>query len=59
MSDQATLVVFRGAPSGLRRDALETFARQLRDRVAAGREFLCLITGDGELHRERKADDEE
>jgi probable rRNA maturation factor len=51
MSDPATLVVFRGAPAGLRRSALETFARHLQDRVAAGREFLCLITGDAELQR--------
>jgi len=51
MSDPATLVVFRGAPAGLRRGSLQTFARRLRDRVAPGREFLCLITGDGELQR--------
>jgi probable rRNA maturation factor len=45
------LVVFRGAPAGLRRASLETFARRLRDRVARGREFVCLITGDTELQR--------
>lgn len=51
MSDQATLVVFRGAGPGLRRVSLQTFARLLRDRIAGGREFLCLITGDAELQR--------
>lgn len=51
MSDPATLVVFRGAPAGLRRGSIETFARRLRDRVAPGREFLCLITSDAELER--------
>ena len=51
MSDPATLVLFRGAPAGLHRGSLETFARRLRDRVARGREFVCLITGDTELQR--------
>src|SRR5437868_12679540 len=51
MSDQATLVVFRGAPAGLRRGSIQSFARRLRDRVTGGREFLCLITSDAELHR--------
>ncbi|MCU1275897.1 MAG: hypothetical protein JWO48_3328 [Bryobacterales bacterium] len=51
MSEPATLVVFRGVPAGLRRGSLETFARRLRNGVAPGREFLCLITGDVELQR--------
>jgi len=51
MSDPATLVMFRGARAGLRRRSLENFAHGLRDRIASGREFLCLITGDAELQR--------
>ena len=51
MSDPAMLVMFRGARAGLRRRSLETFAHGLRDRIASGREFLCLISGDAELQR--------
>ena len=51
MSDPAMLVMFRGARAGLRRRSLETFAHCLQDRIASGREFLCLITGDAELQR--------
>ena len=45
------MVLMRRTPSGLRRSPLEAFARQLRDRVAGGRGFQCLITGDRELER--------
>ena len=45
------MVLMRRAPSGLRRGPLEAFARQLRERVAAGRPFQCLITDDRELQR--------
>jgi probable rRNA maturation factor len=45
------MVLMRGAPSGLRRGPLEEFARRLRDRVAGGRGFQCLITDDRELQR--------
>jgi len=51
MPDSEPLVLFRRAPSGLNRRAVEEFARELRDRVAGGREFHCLITNDTELHR--------
>jgi len=51
MPDSEPLVLFRLAPSGLNRRAVEEFARELRDRVAGGREFHCLITNDTELHR--------
>lgn len=44
-------VLMRRAPSGLRRDALEAFAHQLRERITGGRRFQCLITDDGELQR--------
>src|SRR6266404_2736905 len=51
MSSTDSLVSFRRAPSGLLRPQIESFARGLRDAVAAGREFHCLITDDRELRR--------
>lgn len=45
------LVLFRRAPAGLGRDSLQEFARALRDRVAKGRTFECLVTTDRELRR--------
>jgi probable rRNA maturation factor len=51
MPDSEPLVLFRRAPVALRRRALEEFARELRDRVAGGREFHCLLTNDTELRR--------
>ena len=45
------LVSFRRAPAALRRTPLKEFARTLRDDVARGREFHCLITDDRELRR--------
>jgi probable rRNA maturation factor len=51
MSRSEPMVLMRRVPSGLRRDLLEAFARQLRERVAAGRRFQCLITDDCELQK--------
>src|SRR5689334_13884582 len=51
MPDSEPLVLFRRAPAGLRRGALEEFAHVLRTRVAGGREFQCLITNDRALRR--------
>jgi probable rRNA maturation factor len=51
MPGSEPFVLMRGAPSGLRRGALEEFARQLVERVTGGRAFHCLITGDRELQR--------
>ena len=45
------LVSFRRAPAALRRTPLKEFARTLRDAVASGRQFHCLITDDRELRR--------
>ena len=45
------LVSFRRAPAALRRTPIQEFARTLRDAVARGREFHCLITDDRELRR--------
>jgi probable rRNA maturation factor len=44
-------VLFRRVPANLRRRPLQNFARALRDGVARGREFHCLITDDCELRR--------
>ena len=44
-------VTFRGIPAALRPPACGRFARHLRERVARGRDFHCLITTDAELRR--------
>ena len=46
-----SIVLLRRVPAGVRRAALERFARLLRDSVAGGAAFECLITGDSELRR--------
>ncbi len=51
MSASEELVLFRRAPGGLPRRELREFAGSLRDAVARGREFHCLITDDRELRR--------
>src|SRR5436853_4443890 len=51
MCSTDSLVSFRRAPTVLRRPPIETFARGLRDAVAKGREFHCLISDDRELRR--------
>jgi probable rRNA maturation factor len=48
------LITYRRAPATLDRTLLESFAQTLRSRVASGREFHCLITGDTELRRLNK-----
>jgi probable rRNA maturation factor len=50
-SPEGSTVIFRRIPAGLRRLALERFARRLQRDVCAGRPFDCLITTDGELRR--------
>src|SRR5262249_55281310 len=45
------LITFRRKPASLDCSALTEFAVSLRDRVAKGREFHCLVTGDAELRR--------
>lgn len=46
-----SLVLFRRASSRLGRNSVHAFARTLRDEVAGGRPFQCLITDDRELRR--------
>ncbi|HVW84834.1 MAG TPA: rRNA maturation RNase YbeY [Bryobacteraceae bacterium] len=43
------LISYRRSPANLDRSLLEAFAEILRERVARGREFHCLITTDAEL----------
>jgi probable rRNA maturation factor len=43
------LITYRRKPATLDRDSLQSYAEVLRDRVARGREFHCLITNDAEL----------
>jgi probable rRNA maturation factor len=43
------LITYRRTPALLKRSVVESFAETLRGRVARGREFHCLITGDTEL----------
>lgn len=49
------IVLFRRAPAELNRRNLERFARTLRDVIARGRAFTCLITGDSQLRRLNRA----
>jgi probable rRNA maturation factor len=52
MSDPpSSLVIFRRVPAGIPRAGLQQFASSLRDEVADGRDFECLITNDRELQR--------
>jgi probable rRNA maturation factor len=43
------LITYRRKPATLDAQSLQRFAEILRDRVARGREFHCLITNDAEL----------
>ena len=43
------LITYRRRPATLQRPRLEQFARLVRDRIARGHEFHCLVTGDAEL----------
>jgi probable rRNA maturation factor len=47
----SSIVLFRRIPAGVRPVALERYARVLRDEVAGGISFECLITNDRELQR--------
>jgi len=50
-SPAGSSVRFRRVPAGLRRAAIERFARTLQKDVAKGQAFDILITGDAELRR--------
>lgn len=44
-------MLYLRTPRSLERKPLSAFARQLREQVAEGREFTCLLTDDKELQR--------
>jgi probable rRNA maturation factor len=48
------LITYRRPPVRLDRSLIESFAETLRQRVAGGREFHCLVTGDAELRKLNK-----
>jgi len=50
-SPDGSSVTFRRIPAGLRRTAIQLFARRLQSEVARGAAFDTLITGDSELRR--------
>jgi probable rRNA maturation factor len=43
------LITYRRPQASLKRSAVEKFARVVRDQVARGQEFHCLVAGDAEL----------
>jgi len=45
------LIVFDTRTAGLGRRALQEYARDVRDRVARGRLFCCLVTSDDHLQQ--------
>lgn len=51
MNSEDPLISYRRKPARLDIRKLEKFAAALRDRVARGKAFHCLITGDAELRR--------
>ena len=51
MFDPDSTVIFRRAPRSLQRRPVKEFAGRLRESVAGGRRFTCLVTDDRELQR--------
>ncbi|MBM3737589.1 MAG: rRNA maturation RNase YbeY [Acidobacteria bacterium] len=51
MMEPGSTILFRRAPAVAARAELRQFATCLRNEVAAGRSFTCLITDDRELRR--------
>ena len=51
MSPDENSLLYRRAGSGLGKAELRAFASDLRDHVAGGRTFICLLTDDRELQR--------
>jgi probable rRNA maturation factor len=50
-SSDGSTVIFRRVLIGVRRVAVERFARKLQSEIARGCPFDCLISGDAELRR--------
>ena len=51
MSEDGSPLLFSDARRRINRRVLGAFARRLRDEVASGHGFYCLITGDARLRR--------
>ena len=51
MSPDDSIVVYRRTPRTLKRRVVRLFAERLREEVAGGRRFTCLLTDDRELRR--------
>jgi probable rRNA maturation factor len=51
MPRQESPLLYRRTPAGLNRRIVREFAVRVREEVAGGRHFTCLITGDRELRR--------
>lgn len=51
MSPDDNLLLYRRAGNGLPKAQLRAFAAQLREAIAEGRTFSCLLTDDRELQR--------
>lgn len=51
MPSDGSIVLYRRAGTGLRREQLREFARHLSESVADRRTFVCLLTDDRELQR--------
>ena len=50
-SPEGSSILFRRPVADVRASALRAFARQLEARLAKGRPFECLITGNAEIRR--------
>ncbi len=50
-SSDGPLLLYKRAGSGVPKRELRAFAAELRERVAEGRSFTCLLTNDDELER--------
>ncbi len=51
MSPDSDIVLFHRVPARLKRRVVRAFAEELRERLAGGRTFCCLLTDDAELQR--------
>ena len=49
--DDSTILILRRTPRGLPRRALRLFAERLREEVADGHRFHCLLSDDRELRK--------
>lgn len=55
MSPEGSTFLFERCPRGVDRKRLRAFAKRLRNEVAQGGGFTCLLTGDERLHELNRA----